>query len=301
MSLLRAQTPHESADFRLAVDLYGRGLHWEAEPVFRRVTEQHAEFGQGWFGLAMCHYETRRLLAALPLFEKAERCPEPEAQAFTNHAVTLELLSRAGEARALLLKAIEIDPKHATAWLNLGKIEARAGRYAVAREHLERCIALDPASAQARYQLASAALRGGELELARKHVDIVLRQTAGHVGAVHLSARIARRDGDAAGAKKLLVRWRRLHDAEEKRKRIAGKVAGLMPLAFAELRRGKLAAAVGYFGEVIALDPANPHARSVLTQIEAKLRGSMTRSDAELAKKVSGLLAAASSSGSGSR
>lgn len=286
---LRAQSPTESSEFRTAVALYERGLYWESESAFRKVTERFSDFGQGWFGLAMCHYETRRLEASLAFFEKAEGCPAPEAQAFTNHAVALELLSRPEVARRLLERAVAIDAGHANAWLNLGKLAARRADGKAARRHLDRCLALEPRNVEALLQRATLDLRDGRSEDVRKALEVLQRLRPDGVAVAHLAARLARRDGDRAKARRLLARWRQLHDEAEAATRRAAKVSSLHALAFAALRGGRTGEAVTYFAEVLSVDPADRQAASTLKGIARKLMGSKRPGDRALLKRISDL------------
>ena len=75
-------------------------------------------------------------------------------------------LGDAEAARRSLTRAVELDPKSATAHVALGRFHAAIRRYADARTEFERAAALDTVSAEPLYQLGLAAAAAGDTKLA---------------------------------------------------------------------------------------------------------------------------------------
>ncbi|MET0623664.1 MAG: tetratricopeptide repeat protein, partial [Pyrinomonadaceae bacterium] len=68
---------------------------------------------------------------------------------------------RHDEAEDFLKRALELDPKLATARVSLGALRLRQGRHTEAREHLEQAATADPSDHLAHYHLADALQREG--------------------------------------------------------------------------------------------------------------------------------------------
>lgn len=67
-------------------------------------------------------------------------------------------------AEAVLVEALERDPRHFEAYLRLGNVYVESGQSAKAVEAYVSAVRIDPASREARYQLAEAYRRQGELD-----------------------------------------------------------------------------------------------------------------------------------------
>jgi len=76
------------------------------------------------------------------------------------------------EARALLLRAAKLNPRHYAARYNLGLVYVKSGEPAAARTELEQAIQLDPASAEAHFQLVSVLRSLGLPDQAREQLTI---------------------------------------------------------------------------------------------------------------------------------
>lgn len=69
--------------------------------------------------------------------------------------VRLEHAGAVEEAREVYLRALEADPNHAGALINLGTIHFTAREFGQARQYYERAVAADPDNALARFNLAN--------------------------------------------------------------------------------------------------------------------------------------------------
>ena len=275
METTRGQSPSQRAErhFRQAVNFWQRELYFEAETEFRQAAAIVPKHGATQHGIAMCLYHTDRLASALPFFKKAEASPRPEAQFFTNHAVTLEQLSRVDEAWPLLKKAVEIDPKYANAWLNLGKFRFRRGERAKARVALEKAVAIDPKFVEALYRLGHLEYREGRLSEAEKLAKRARSYNRRHYASLNLLGQVYRRMKRPKIARKLLLEADVLRRAETKRKIQATKSNTILDLAFKALRVGKVDTAIAHLEDVVTNDPTNSQARHTLGNIAKSLRG----------------------------
>ena len=70
-------------------------------------------------------------------------------------------------ARSFYRRTIELDQRHAGAWMNLGRVEAREHRWEDADQCLRAALAIDPASARAHFFLAEVKYAQGDLAAAR--------------------------------------------------------------------------------------------------------------------------------------
>lgn len=83
-----------------------------------------------------------------------------------------EDLSQLGPIKALLEKAVQLDPKLGLAWLQLGILDAEQRDFAKAISAYERAIAETPRLEQAHYRLAQAYRESGEVAKARIEVQL---------------------------------------------------------------------------------------------------------------------------------
>lgn len=115
-----------------------------------RVAPEHAE---GRALLATALLVERRFDEAVAQYERAVALePTPARRAGLGLALTLA--GRAAEAVPLLERLTDEHPEHVAGWNNLGVARAAAGRFEEARAALLRALELDPDDAQARANLA---------------------------------------------------------------------------------------------------------------------------------------------------
>lgn len=94
--------------------------------------------------------EPSREPAGLP----AGRAPAAADRLF-EEGVRLEQTGAVEEARELYLRALEAEPSHAGALINLGTMHFTAREFGKAREYYERAVASEPDNALARFNLAN--------------------------------------------------------------------------------------------------------------------------------------------------
>ena len=277
----QVDNPEQDPRLRRATKLWEQKLFWEAEPLFRQAAAAWPRHGPSHFGLALCLLQSNRVKESLPHFEKAENCPHPEAQFFTNHGVALELLSRIEESIRMLERGLEIDPRSAHAYLNLGKIATRRGEWEQAGKLLGKCLEIQPRNLEALFLLATAEHRHGRLERATELARTVAKLEPRHAGCSYLLFQILRRkSADARAEKKLdesarldaearryLTLAKKLQIENQKRVSLQVKTGELIDLAFGFLRQKQPEKAIGYFAKILELDPSHRHARSALENL----------------------------------
>ncbi len=105
----------------------------------------------------------------------------PDAKAYNNLAIISEKEGKIDEAIAYFLEAIEYDPNYAGAHYNLANLLAREGRLAEAVSHYKQAIALQPENVKAHVNLAITFARLGKIDEAvyecRKALSISPKNT----------------------------------------------------------------------------------------------------------------------------
>jgi tetratricopeptide (TPR) repeat protein len=135
-------------------------------------------------GQSLIDFEVRELAEnAAPMARRAaERAREQAAEFSAADWFELGLdleATAAHEARDAYRRALELDPAHADAHVNLGRLLHEEGQIGAAAEHYRRAAALDPADAIAHYNLGVALEDQGALTAAiRAYLDAVAADAA---------------------------------------------------------------------------------------------------------------------------
>jgi tetratricopeptide (TPR) repeat protein len=124
----------------------------------------------------------RTLLAGLG-DETQSQLPDPkdkiEEQNLLHAAMLASDDNRADDARAILEKALQLDPRSPTALRQLGELELKAGDNAKAAEHLKRAREVRPDDATAAFYEGEAREKTGDLAGARDALEASLKLTPG--------------------------------------------------------------------------------------------------------------------------
>jgi tetratricopeptide (TPR) repeat protein len=135
-------------------------------------------------GQTLIDFEVRGLAeSAAPLARRAARSARQRAEELTAadwFELGLDLEATApAESRDAYRRALEIDPRHADAHVNLGRLLHEQGQVVSAIEHYRRAVALAPEDATAHYNLAVALEDQGQLAAAlRAYQDAILHDPA---------------------------------------------------------------------------------------------------------------------------
>lgn len=122
----------------------------------------------------------------------------------------LEAAAHAGEARDAYRRALELEPAHAEAHINLGRILHDAGEIDAASAHYRLALAARPEDRTARFNLAVAFEDRGALDEAARLYREVVRLHPDHADAHYNLAGVLERLQDAPGALRHLSAYRRL-------------------------------------------------------------------------------------------
>lgn len=147
-----------------------------------------------------------------PLLRRAARARDPsglDAQAWYSWGCDLED-GAPGQARKAYARALELDPDHPGANLNLGRLLHEAGDSAAAEAHYRRALEARPGDATAQFNLGVAIEDQGRLDEALLAYARCLRGAPGHADAHFNAARILERLGRRAEALRHLAAYRRL-------------------------------------------------------------------------------------------
>jgi len=147
---------------KLAAAAVEQGRAMDAAVCFARLAaleparvDRQRNAGAAWLA-------ARRPQQALSFWARARELAPEEAPIRFGLGSTLLELDRI-ESEAELERAIELDPRHAAALVNLALVRNRLGRMANARALLERALALDPENVEAAGNLAGILREQGEL------------------------------------------------------------------------------------------------------------------------------------------
>jgi tetratricopeptide (TPR) repeat protein len=134
---------------------------------------------------------------------------EPTAEAWFEWGCELEATD-AAQARDAYEKALELDPDHASAHVNLGRLLHEAGDPAAAEPHYSRALEIRPEDATASYNLGVALEDLGKLPEALLEYQRAVRLEPDNADAHFNAASLAERLGRSAEAVRHLAAYRKL-------------------------------------------------------------------------------------------
>ena len=158
------------------------------------------ESGQSLFDFSVSEIEEK----VAPINEQ-----ERDADAWYDFACDLET-SSPDEARAAYQRAIELDPDHSDAHVNLGRMLHEEGAPLAAQQHYRRALESDPSHPTAAFNLGVALEDLGRLNEARNAYLRALELDPENADAHYNVAGIYERRGDKANALQHLKEYRRL-------------------------------------------------------------------------------------------
>jgi len=183
--------------------------HGDQVVVREGETVWNPESGQSLFDFSVADIAAR----AEPIDRgKARDDYELDANAWYEIACDLELTS-AEEARTAYERTIELDPDHADAHVNLGRLLHEEGAPAAAEQHYRRALDADPEHPTAAFNLGVALEDLGRLRDAREAYEHALALDPDNADAHYNLAGILERRGDKPGALRHLKIYRKLKNA----------------------------------------------------------------------------------------
>ena len=162
------------------------------------------ESGQSLFDFGVEEIEARA-----PVDYAIENEDELDADAWYDIGCDLET-SAPDEARAAYQRAIELDPDHSDAHVNLGRMLHEEGAPLAAQQHYRRALETDPSHPTAAFNLGVALEDLGRLNEARNAYLRAIDLDPENADAHYNLAGLYERRGDKAGALRHLKEYRRL-------------------------------------------------------------------------------------------
>jgi tetratricopeptide (TPR) repeat protein len=163
-----------------------------------RLARRRPKEGANWHALGFAYLAAKRPRDAETALRRALRLPPTTADEHRDLGTTLGALGRDAEARNQFVLALELDPRDAPSWVNLGNLERRAGRADSALACYRRAEGADSSLAlalQAQAQLLREMKRDGEAADAyRRWLDRHPDHHGARLEAVRLLDAIGRED-----------------------------------------------------------------------------------------------------------
>jgi tetratricopeptide (TPR) repeat protein len=99
----------------------------------------------------------------------------------TIHALALSAAARADQALAVYRRLVELEPRQATHWSNLGNCLCELGREREALEPMERALALGAHEAGAHFAMARGCNANGDPRESLRHIEMALEKEPGDI------------------------------------------------------------------------------------------------------------------------
>ena len=154
------------------------GRYEEAEAAFQRAAQLSPDPEPATLGLTVAMQQTGRLAESIELLRKqVEKNPTDATTQLMLGQALIKNGAEPGEedfdeARAAMLRSVELDPKVAAARVELGKLYLKSADLDNSIAHFQQALALDPSERTATYQLMVALRKAGRPQeaaaLARK-------------------------------------------------------------------------------------------------------------------------------------
>jgi tetratricopeptide (TPR) repeat protein len=242
-------------EFAEALALQRQGNPAGAEKTWRNLLARHGAHADAEHMLGLSLHAQKRHAEALPWFERADR-HEGNPMLWSNHAAALIALDRTSEAICLCRRAIQIDPRHFGAWLNLGIAHEAARNFAEAIPALETALRIRPADARATLALARSRLRVGSPDAALQALAAFVQGADPELDLIRCEAWIE--SGEATAATTLL---RHLVECESVRAQSLVLQARIVEREHSDEARELLE-------QALALDPENQDACARLAWLD---------------------------------
>lgn len=153
------------------------------------------------------------------------------------------------EARAMLTRAADAQPKNTKTLMNRARVEMAAGDTSAAAKWLQRIVDIEPSSIEARLALAELAVRGGNVQAATRSLEELRSQNKQALEPRLRLARIYLQQKDSTQIGEVLKEIRAL---------AAGKPEALNSLGLLFLEAGRYEEALSQFNTVTELVQDNP-------------------------------------------
>lgn len=126
----------------------------EAKDAFSRVLAEKPQHYEAAFNLALAYHKLDDAAGADRVLSRVIRDDSPADLHYT-YGKLLEDSGESAGAEKQYRISVQKDPKYYKGWLNLGRINAKAGRFDQAENAYRQAAALEPSSYEASYNLAN--------------------------------------------------------------------------------------------------------------------------------------------------
>jgi tetratricopeptide (TPR) repeat protein len=190
----------------LGLTLAARGRYLDALPQLRIAAQDDPRNPQIQYFYGRILYSTGHYLEALREFRACLKSNPSEIRALLNLGLCYEALQQFTPAAqayttAIKLQSNEPSPKNVEPYVYLGALFAELHRSAEARAMLEKALGIDPRNFRAKYELGKLYLSGGDFRNAEKYLSNALVLDPNFAQTYYLIGRVyvkENRFGDAA-------------------------------------------------------------------------------------------------------
>ena len=273
----REQNAPADALLREAKSLIHAGDPAAADAVLRAHLTRDSRSAEALYLLGFVLQRENRPKESLETFTRAASIQTPHANDLKLVALDYVLLDDYPDAVRWLKRSLQLDPRNAEAWYDLGRADMHQGDFAEAERNFNRALALAPGSMKALNNLGlslEAQNRTAEALSAYEHAIAAQNSDSMHASEQPLLNYGALLNSENRGSEalaplleavRLAPRDSRCHEE----------------LARAYLQTHQEQPAITQFEQAVALDPANPRLHFQLGQLYRK-RGDTARAAAEL-------------------
>ncbi len=185
-----------------------------AQPELQELNQTHPANPQYWYWLARLDYDAQRFQAGITKLRKVIELNPRFAKAYDNLGLCQEALGQVDEAIRSYQRAVEINRESATpsGWpaLNLGILLAKLDRLDEAQGYLNESLRNNPNLAQSHYQLGVILEKKNEVERAVQELEKAATLDSSYSEPHYALGRIYRRLGQREKAEAAFAAFERL-------------------------------------------------------------------------------------------
>jgi len=204
----------ENSRFTLAMAYVVLDKRDWARPELERLRAAHRENQTYWYWLARLDYDAQRFKEGIARFQKAIELDPKFARAYDNLGLCYEGLGQYDEALRSYERAVELNREFPlrSGWpaLNLGTLLARLGRLDEAESYLRESLRDNPNQTQSHYQLGMVLEKKDRLEPAIQELQKAAALDASYSEPHYALGRIYRRLGQSEQADAAFAAFKRL-------------------------------------------------------------------------------------------
>lgn len=253
----------ESFEIRLnlAQALHRNNQHDESEAMSAGLIADFPDRMEVYEDMALALRLSNKIEQALEVYSQGLARSEDWIPGLAGQGMCLAHLGKPAEGEAILLKALEIDPRSHSVFWNLGLVQKQQGHYSDAATSLGQALKLEPTDARTAITLSQVQLHLNNKAGAEK----VLRDTLAKGGdkALLLAelGSLQLQTGNTRGALETLTEARKFNREDP-------QVLGNLGMAYA--MSGSLPSAIGIFEELIKSSPDLADAHGQLGAMQAQ-------------------------------